>query len=602
MVGTARRWERRDEGLVFEADRVMVRSIVKVLLLLLALGLSGFAQTPTPGESPREATSSEPTPSPTLVEPPLSDLDSEPEPVPVEFATPESVYQNFMASMALASPLRPNQYLKASRFLDLSRLSGVGRSERGIKLSQQLYEILQSSSSDIEKRDLRSGENPFVLYRQPNGDSVRLRRGEDGRWLFDSDTVQAIPSMHEVLSAKGKIKTWYLESLNFELLGINANLWLVLALLPLVSYLLGSLVVMLCAIPIRVKLLKDFWLPEERLKPLLRPVGWLVASIFAWLILSLLDLPANFLLTMLVVVKVVATFAVVVGGFRLSDEASNYASRLSAATESKLDNMLIPLARRSAKVLLAVIALLFLAQNLNIEVWSLFAGFSIFGAMVALAGQDMVKNFFGSITILTDQTFAVGDLITVSGIEGVVEDVGFRSTRIRTAHDSLVTLPNSLLLTASVDNYGRRNYRRYNTQLLVRWDTPPETLEAFCEGIREIIRQHPYTRKDSFQVWVNDVGEYALKILLNVFWSVPDWSTELQEKHRLLVDLHRLAGDLEVEFAYPSQQILLSRRKDQFVSDFNTEQQHQARAKGKTAAANLVNTSLDKPETERDVF
>lgn len=576
----------------------MFRFFLNVLVLFSVLAWTGLAQTPAPTDSPPEVSS--PSPSPSVSEPVLTG--SEPAPVPAEFAAPENVYQNFMAHMALASALRPDQYLMASRYLDLSRLPNVGRSERGIKLSQQLYWILQSSSLEIEKLDFSTHQNPFVLYRQPSGDSVELRLGEDGRWLFSSETVESVPVMYEVLSAKGKIETWYLKSLNFEVLGMNANLWLVLGLLPLVAYLLGSFVVMLCAIPIRTKLLKSLWLPEERLMPLLRPIGWLVASVFTWLVLSLLDVPANFLLAMIVAVKVVATLSVVVGGFRLSDEASNYAARLSAETDSRLDDMLIPLARRSAKVLLSVIALLFLAQNLDIQVWSLFAGFSIFGAMVALAGQDMVKNFFGSITILTDQTFAVGDLIIVNGIEGVVEDVGFRSTRIRTSYDSLVTLPNSLLLTASVDNYGRRNYRRYTKKLSVRWDTPPETLEAFCEGIREIIRQHPFTRKDSFQVWVNDVGEYSLQILLYLFWAAPDWNTELRERHRFLVDLHRLAGDLGVEFAYPSQQLLVSRRKDHFISDFNVELQHQARARGKTSAANLLNASLEKIETESAVF
>lgn len=513
--------------------------------------------------------------------------------VPVEYATPENTYQNFMAHMALASPLRPDLYLKASRYLDLSKLPSVGRSERGIKLSQQLYWILQSSSLEMEKLDFSSSESPVVLYKQPSGDVVELRRGGDGRWLFSSTTVAAIPDMYDVLSAKGKIETWYLKSLNFDILGMNANLWLALGVLPLIAYVVGTFVVTLCAIPFRVDKVRGDWLTEERVQPLLRPLRWLVAGMFTWLILSLLDIPSGLLVLLLASVKVGSTLAVVVGVFRLSDVASVYAAKWTAETASRLDDMLIPLGRRSVKVLVLVIAFLFLAQNLNIEVWSLFAGFSIFGAMVALAGQDMVKNFFGSITVLADQPFAVGDLIVVSGIEGIVEDVGFRSTRIRTLYDSLVTLPNSQLITASVDNYGRRKFRRYMKHLAIRWDTPPEKVEAFCEGIREIVRQHPRTRKDLYHVWVNDLSDYSLQILLYIFWEAPDLGTELRERHRFLVDLHRLAAELGVEFAYPSQKILVSRRKDQFVSDFNVEQQYEARERGKSSALALLKASME---------
>ena len=97
-----------------------------------------------------------------------------------------------------------------------------------------------------------------------------------------------------------------------------------------------------------------------------------------------------------VVVKVTICLSLVVAAFRASDAISIYAAKFTAGTSTKFDDMLIPLIRRTVKTLVAIIGLLFMAQNLDIQVWSLFAGFSIFGAMVALAGQDMVKNFFGS--------------------------------------------------------------------------------------------------------------------------------------------------------------------------------------------------------------
>jgi len=203
-----------------------------------------------------------------------------------------------------------------------------------------------------------------------------------------------------------------------------------------------------------------------------------------------------------------------------------------------------------------------------------------------------VKNFFGSVTVLTDQPFAVGDWIVVNGMEGTVEEVGFRSTRIRTFYDSLITLPNSQLITASVDNYGKRNYRRYTKKLAIKWTTSPDVLEAFCEGIRELVRSHPYTRKDSFQVWVNDINDYSLQVLIYIFWRTPDWNTELRERHRFLLDLHRLAKKLDIEFAYPSQRLFMNEEEEDFTTDFLLEDQESARVRGKDVTQGLLQGSL----------
>lgn len=514
--------------------------------------------------------------------------------VPAEYSSPRRSLQDFVGKMTLAGPLRPDLYIQANRHLDLSAIPTVVREEQGVTISKSLFSILQTADLRMDELEIEPGQSKVVLYRQPSGDQVELAKQEDGRWLFSADTVQAIPRMYEVLARKGKIERWYIHSLDFNVLGLNANLWLALLLLPLIAYGLGSLVVMILRIPLGPRMFKRINLADEEQKRLIKPLGWIAATMFAWLGLSLLDIPHGLLLALTVTVKIAATCAVITAAFRMSDVLSIYVGTFTASTSTKFDDMLIPLVRRTVKTLVAIIGLLFLAQNLNIEVWSLFAGFSIFGAMVALAGQDMVKNFFGSLTVLADQPFAVGDWITVNGIEGVVEDVGFRSTRIRTFYDSVVSLPNSQLITASVDNYGRRNYRRYSKKLAVRWNTAPEKVEAFCEGIREVVRNHPYTRKDSYQVWVNDMNDYSLQIMIYVFWATPDWNTELREKHRFLIDIHRLARKLEIEFAYPSQRVLISRHEDSFEPEFALEQQESARMKGKELTKTLLAESLPK--------
>ena len=140
-------------------------------------------------------------------------------------------------------------------------------------------------------------------------------------------------------------------------------------------------------------------------------------------------------------------------------------------------------------------------------------------------------------------------------MEGTVESVGFRSTRVRTFYNSLISVPNSRFTTSSVDNFGRRRYRRFKTVIGLQYDTKPEQLDAFCEGVRELIRRHPYTRKDYYHVYLNDLSDSALDVLLYCFFECPDWSIELRERHRLLVDVMRLSERLGVQFAFPTRTI-----------------------------------------------
>jgi MscS family membrane protein len=135
----------------------------------------------------------------------------------------------------------------------------------------------------------------------------------------------------------------------------------------------------------------------------------------------------------------------------------------------------------------------------------------------------------------------------------VEEEVGFRTTRVRTFDTSRVSVPNSLLLTGVVDNMGERRFRRFKTTVGIQYDTPPERVEAFCQGIRQIVRANPLMRQDLLEVYLNDFGASSLDILVYVFFAVPDWDTELRQRQNFMVEILRLARELHVEFAFPTQ-------------------------------------------------
>lgn len=438
-------------------------------------------------------------------------------------------------------PLHANN--DALNCLDLEKAPAVIRDTGGQQLALKLYEILTVADYRYPSP---TAEGTVVIYRQPSGKRIALAQGEDGFWRFDDETLTGLGAMHEVLIGKGSLQQKLKPHLSIRLLGLYVYQWILLFLILLLSFLLARLVLYLTRTSLRRGFPKlDEWAPPG----VLRGFPWTVVSIVFWATLPVVRMDLAYLVVYSALAKAFTTLALIWFGFGLIDVMAAYIPHSRTYKKVKLQNVVIPMAARSGKAFIACIGLLFFAQNLDLNVWSLFAGFSVVGAAVALAGQDFIKNLFGSVTVVLDRPFDIGDWITVDGVEGTVEDLGFRSTRIRTFYNSLVTLPNALLLTAKVDNYGAREYRRYRQLLHLTHGTPPAKIEAFCEGIRELVRLHPYTRKDYYHVVLNDVTPDAVQVLLYIFWSTPDWSTELRERHRLLGDILLLASRMGIEFA-----------------------------------------------------
>jgi len=296
---------------------------------------------------------------------------------------------------------------------------------------------------------------------------------------------------------------------------------------------------------------------EQSIKDAVRALG-LFAGAVVWLVLvKALVLSGTIREIASAAVGVYAVFTGTLTGWRFTDLLADVLLHLAKRSEAKFDDILVPLLRKTLKVFIVAFGVVYGAQNLNINIVPLLTGLGIGGLAFAFAAKDTIENFFGSIAVILDRPFEVGDWVLIGDVEGTVEELGFRSTRIRTFYNSQVTVPNATLVRANVDNYGRRTYRRWKTYIGVQYDTSPEKLLAFTEGIRELVRQHPYTRKDFYQVWCSDFGDSSFKILVYIFHQVPDWATELRERERLFVDIVRLADRLGVQFAFPTRTVHL---------------------------------------------
>jgi MscS family membrane protein len=270
-----------------------------------------------------------------------------------------------------------------------------------------------------------------------------------------------------------------------------------------------------------------------------------------------LGLPISVALVIQLLVRLLLIISVIWAVYRLVDVLAERMSKRAELTESKLDDQLIPLVRKSLKVVVFVSGVLFVLQNMNVNVSGLIASLGIGGLAFAFAAKDTLANFFGSIMIFIDHPFQIGDWIVVDGAEGVVEEVGFRSTRVRSFDDSLMTIPNAKFTDNRIHNYGRRRYRRSTFTLNLTYDTSAEQIQAFVDGIRAIICASPATRKDYYEIHFAGFGAHSLDIMVYFFFKVESWSDELEQRHYVLLEILRLAENLGVEFAFPTQTLLV---------------------------------------------
>jgi len=504
--------------------------------------------------------------------------------VPETLLDARATMQTFMNAMTAVSQGEKDQVDTAISTLDLSYLPAVIQQEKGKELATMLLSVMERSKAvALSQIPRQPKSDKYVFGRYAQGD-VNIVKQADGRWLFSQQSLRALPEIVEGLletptkngSQGPQVALPFYIHLRSKLPDVLKGgflleywQWLGIFFVVIVGFIADKLVAWFLSKNVkRWKVNHTAFNGVE--DAILRPLGLMAMAMIWWFLLGLLGLPDTAQVILSVAVKLLVSLSGVWSAFRLVDIINALLMRKALATANRFDDLLVPMVTKSLKVFVVVMGIIFSADNLNIDVTSLLAGLGIGGLAFALAAKDLLGNFFGSLTVLLDRPFQIGDWVVIGDVEGSVEAVGFRSTRIRTFYNSLITLPNAILTTTKIDNMGARRYRRMKSMLGLTYDTPPEKIDAFCEGIRVLIGLHPYMRKDYYQVYFNQYNAASLDILVYVFWETPDWNTELRERHRFLLDILRLAKQLEVEFAYPTQTLYL--KQDQAAVDSVTRQ------------------------------
>jgi MscS family membrane protein len=394
----------------------------------------------------------------------------------------------------------------------------------------------------------------YTVYQQELGGIAVVLR--DNRWLFSAGTLERVPDLYRTMVPSGieGLARSLPAPLRAYVAGVQVWQLIGVALLLLVAFTAQKLVLWLLANHIRraVARIGTGWV-SKTLRRIDRPLGTLAMAAVLRLGLPLLSFPIAAARVAVIATTVLAAIGAVWLAYRLIDVLTDFLEAKAAATATKLDDQLVPLVSRTLKVFVAVIGGMFILQNFDVDVGSLLAGLGLGGLAFALAAKDTIANFFGSLTIFVDKPFQIGDWVIIGGFEGTVEEVGFRTTRIRTFYNSLLTVPNSTIAATTVDNYGARKYRRYKTILRVGYDTPPEKVQELLEAIRAAILALPGMRKDYFMVEVNDYGQFALEVLLYCFMETPTWTEELRVRTELNLEILRIYRRLGIAIPFPTQ-------------------------------------------------
>jgi len=242
--------------------------------------------------------------------------------------------------------------------------------------------------------------------------------------------------------------------------------------------------------------------------------------------------------------------------------------RLTPGIETVVHRSLGPLVRKTLRAILWSVGALFILNSVfGQDIGALLAGLGIAGLAVSLAAQDSLKNLFGSVTIVLDRPFQVGERIIYSGYDGVIEEIGLRSTKLRTLTGNVVTIPNSNIVNDPVENVGRRPSIRRIMNVTITYDTPLEKIREGVEILRNLLEEegirepiHATIDGDEYppRVYFNDYNAESLNIFVIYWYAPPVWWDYMDHAQRLNLRIFEEFERAGIEFAFPTQTVYLA--------------------------------------------
>ena len=261
------------------------------------------------------------------------------------------------------------------------------------------------------------------------------------------------------------------------------------------------------------------------------------------------------------VIKLLVTAAMTWAMFNLVSILDRIMKKWAERSEATLDDNLVDMVRKCLRGLIVFLAVLMAIQNLGYSISGLLASLGIGGIAIAMAAKDSIANVFGSLMIIFDRPFKAGDWVVAGDIEGTVEEVGFRSTKIRTFAKTQITVPNNVIANMAIDNFSRMPKRRIKLSVGITYNTTSEQMRRVVEKIRALLKSHPAIDQEFFLVNFTDFGASSLDIMVYCFTSTTVWGDYLDARQDLCLKIMNIIEETGLEIAFPSQTLYLQNQE-----------------------------------------
>ena len=251
-------------------------------------------------------------------------------------------------------------------------------------------------------------------------------------------------------------------------------------------------------------------------------------------------------------------FIMVWGAYRLVDVFAQYLDDVASKDDDAVKGQFVPVIKQSLRIFTLIIGGLTILSSLDVDIKALLGGLGIGGIAIALAAQDAVGNFIGTLSIFTDRPFKVGDWIIVGDkVDGNVEQIGFRSTKVRTWPKTLMSIPNKVLATEIIDNWSRMPKRRVKMTVGVTYSTTADQMEELLRRIRQLLIDDEGVDSDFFLVRFTDFGASSLDVFLYYFTKSIKWDEHLAVRERVNLNIMRVIREMGLSIAFPTRSIHL---------------------------------------------
>lgn len=307
---------------------------------------------------------------------------------------------------------------------------------------------------------------------------------------------------------------------------------------------------------------------DQLVKAFEKPIQLFFVVLGIYLALMYLPLRPEYNQTVLKLFRSALIILITYGFYNLAGSYQITGSGLTKWFGIELDKILVPFISKVVRILIVFMGFVIVAGEWNFDVNGFLAGLGLGGLAFALAAQDTAANIVGDFVIITDKPFSIGDWIQTPSLEGIVEDINFRSTKVRTFADALVTVPNSTLAKEPITNWSRMGRRRITFRLTVPFSTPKDSLERCVAAINEMLEEHPEIHKRTIFAKFDNIGEYGYEIFLYFFTKTTVWAEFLRVKEDVNFRIVEILEREGVTVALPSTSVYMADRHEEKLTDY----------------------------------